>query len=126
MPKRQDIRQLGRTGENLAAKFLQKKGFRILERNFHAHGGEIDIVAVEGNFLVFVEVKTAYGAEAAPPVFRVTPQKQRRLGKAAQAYCVTRDVHEHDIRFDVVTVQFVHGKPVIEHIENAFWLEPDW
>jgi putative endonuclease len=119
---RQNVQGLGRTGEKLAARFLEKKGFKILEHNFRARQGEIDLIAEDGEFLVFVEVKSSYRTDAESPVFRVDTRKQARLAKAAEVYLVKHEIDdERSVRFDVVTVQFVKGKPHIEHIEDAFW-----
>ena len=124
---RQNVQGLGQTGEKLAARFLEKKGWKILERNFRTRRGEIDLIAEDGQFLVFVEVKTSYAADADPPVFRVDACKQARIGKAAEVYVVLRNIgDDQPVRFDVVTVRFVKGKPHLEHIENAFWLKPRW
>ncbi len=122
----QNVYRLGQTGEKLAGLFLEKKGLKIIERNFRIRGGEIDLVARDGNFLVFVEVKTSYNSTGESPVFRVNNRKQARLVKAAEAYLVKRNIGENQaVRFDVVTVEFMRGKPHVEHIENAFWAEPE-
>ncbi|NOY76999.1 MAG: YraN family protein [Calditrichaeota bacterium] len=115
---------LGKTGEHLAERFLQKKGYRILEKNFRSRHGEIDLIAEKDEFLVFVEVKTRYVIDEEDPIFRVDKKKQRHLGSAANAYLASHNTPHSSVRFDVVTVQFEKGKPVFRHYEDAFWLEP--
>ncbi|HDI52242.1 YraN family protein [candidate division KSB1 bacterium 4484_219] len=117
--------QLGRKGERLAADFLQKKGYQIVERNYRGYRGEIDIIAQDGNYLVFVEVKTGRSQRFGDPIWRVDRRKQRQLGKVALAYFQEKDLQEQDCRFDVITVTFTDGTPQITHIENAFWLEDE-
>ena len=115
--------KLGKTGENLAAQFLQRKGYQILERNYRKYRGEIDLIARDGNCLVFVEVKTARSREFGHPVLKVDRRKREQLGKIAMAYYQEHELEDQESRFDVVTVVFRGGKAEIEHFENAFWLE---
>lgn len=107
----------GKLGEEKAARYLQNKGWRILERNFSAPGGEIDIIAQDKKTLVFAEVKTraykAYGG----PLAAVTPAKQKRLASTAAAYIKEKGLKFDSIRFDVLCVL----PQEIEHIENAFY-----
>ena len=102
---------LGRTGERLAAQSLERQGYRILEHNFRCRHGEIDLVAEDGQDLVFVEVKTRRGTVFGRPEEAVTLRKQRKLLEIATYYL---DLHSHidrAWRIDVVAVQFsMHGK----------------
>ncbi|HHM23488.1 MAG TPA: YraN family protein [Bacteroidetes bacterium] len=119
-----DYRQkLGRKGEELAAEFLQRQGYRILERNYRRYRGEIDLIARDGNCLVFVEVKTVRGQRFGHPILKVDRRKREQLGRIALAYFQEHELFDQESRFDVVTVQFLGGEPVIEHWKNAFWLE---
>ena len=105
MARRKDI--LGRRGENEAARALAAAGYRILERNWRAKtpgGGELDIVALDGDVLVFVEVKTRTSEEEGHPFEAITSSKRRRIARAAQAYMAENEVEERDCRFDVVGV----------------------
>lgn len=115
-------KDLGTRGEDLAAAFLQKKGIQILERNYRYGHGEIDIVAREGETLVFVEVKTAATDEYGPPEGWVDARKQRQIGKIAEAYLQEHKRIDVDCRFDVIAVDATknHG---IHHIQNAFWIK---
>jgi putative endonuclease len=113
---------LGQEGEDRAARYLVKQGYKILERNFSTAAGEIDLIALHEGTVVFVEVKTrttdAYGA----PELAVTPQKQRRMVKAALSYINRRKFHQVPCRFDVVAISAVSEKE-IELIQNAFEMD---
>ena len=115
--------KLGKHGEELAEKFLSQKGYEILEKNYRKYRGEIDIIAKDQDYLVFVEVKTARSDRFGPPIFRVDARKKKQLGKIAMAYYQEKELFDQDSRFDVVTVTFSGDQTNIEHIENAFWLE---
>src|SRR5437764_1279455 len=95
---------LGAAGEAAAAAELSRRGYRILARNFRCRGGEADIVAEEGEVLVFVEVKTRSGLHHGLPREAVGWTKQQRLGVAAERYCYDNSLEERPIRFDVVEV----------------------
>lgn len=97
-------KELGEIAEDHAARYLRSKGYRVLERNYLAHGGEVDIVAEQGDALVFVEVKSRSSAEHASPRESVTPGKQRRIVKAASTYLASVQGRERLTRFDVVEV----------------------
>lgn len=114
-------RSLGENAEEMAARFLKKRGYRILDRNLQLRLGEIDILARQGDMLVIVEVKSAgVDSDFGPPVLRVNGRKQRKLRLLAQELLQRHRFHETDIRFDVVSVDLRSGEPVIELIENAF------
>ena len=102
---RPDARQrLGRRGEEMAARRLQAEGYRILARNYRCHFGEVDLVAEEGDCLVFVEVRTRRGDEWGTPEESVTKAKQARLLKVAQSYLDEHEAWDVDWRIDVVAV----------------------
>ncbi len=113
---------LGRRGETAAAKFLKQLGYRILERGYDSPLGEIDIVAIDGRTVVFVEVKTRSSTDSGHPADAVDATKQRRMTQAALAYLKAHNLLQTPARFDVVAVMWrdVHEPPVIEHIQNAF------
>ena len=115
--------ELGKLGEELAAQFLTDKGYEILERNWRNKHKEIDIVAKDGNELVIVEVKTRQSDEHGNPDIAVTYQKQTRLIYAANAYIFSHNL-DINTRFDIISIVFDDGKPIIEHIEDAFL--PHW
>ena len=109
----------GKLGEELAVDYLTGKGYEILERNWRNVHKEIDIIAKEGKFLVIVEVKTRQTDEYGEPDVAVTRKKQRMLIAAANAY-ITRKGLDMETRFDIISIVFRDGEPVIEHIEDAF------
>ncbi len=115
-------KQLGNHGENLAVLHLEKNNYQILERNFRAGRGEIDIIAQQNNILVFVEVKTKKHGNFGDPITWVTKNKQRQIGRVAQAYLINNNINDLDCRFDVITLTWVDKNWQIDHIENAFWL----
>ena len=109
----------GKLGEELAVDYLTGKGYEILERNWRNIHKEIDIIAKDGKFLVIVEVKTRQTDEYGEPDVAVTRKKQRMLIAAANAY-ITRKGLDMETRFDIISIIFRDGEPVIEHIEDAF------
>jgi putative endonuclease len=113
---------LGQLGERAAARFLRKKGYIIIACGHRDHFGEIDIIAVDGRTVVFVEVKTRSSQDAGHPGEAVDQDKQRRLTRAASAYRKRHDLMENAARFDIVAITWPQGKgkPLIEHIVNAF------
>jgi len=116
--------ELGKKGEELAEEYLRSKGYEIIEKNYRRYRGEIDLIAKDEDYLIFVEVKTTRSNNFGPPIYRVDQKKKRQLGKIAMAYYQEHDLFDQDSRFDVVTVTFSREKPEINHIINAFWLEP--
>jgi putative endonuclease len=113
---------LGRRGENAAARYLQRLGYVIVARGQRAAIGEIDLVAVDGRTVVFVEVKTRTTQDAGHPSDAVDDAKQRRLTRLALSYLQRHDLLECRSRFDVVAVTWgdANQRPLIEHYANAF------
>ncbi len=107
----------GALGEEQAARYLRQKGWAILERNFSAPGGEIDIIAQDKKTLVFVEVKTRAYSAYGGPLAAVTPAKQKKIAQTATAYLKEKGLKFDSIRFDVLCV-LPQG---IEHVPNAFF-----
>ena len=117
-----ETKTLGNFGEEQAARFLRRRGYRIVERNFRCRQGEIDLIAEGRGFLVFVEVKLRKDERFAEAREFVTVAKQRRILAAAQLW-LTQHETDRQPRFDVVEVYAPQGEkgPVrIEHIEDAF------
>lgn len=123
----------GRAGELAAARYLRRRGYRIVDRNFRTRFGELDLVVQKRGTLVFCEVKArvwASGASRAPPTFHpfdsVGPQKQARLRRLASSWLAARPGTlgraPLDVRFDVIGVRLGRGGRVlgIEHLANAF------
>ena len=115
-------RDFGRRGEDVAARFLRRLGYKIVARGDSAGPGELDLVAVDGRTVVFVEVKTRRSDEQGLPSEAVDSEKQRRLTRAALAYLKRHRLLEYPARFDVVAVTWPgdRRKPVVEHIPGAF------
>ncbi len=116
---------LGKRGEELAAAYLERVGYRIVERNCRLSVGELDIVAVERGTLVFVEVKTRRGVGFGSPLEAVTPRKQRQISRAAQEYLGRGHFPGKPSRFDVIAILLTPGDDSartakIELIRNAF------
>jgi putative endonuclease len=114
-------RRLGAFGERLAAAHLEAKGYRIRDRNYRCREGEIDIVAQDGETLVFVEVRTRRGDALGSPAESVTATKEARLVAAATAYVQGLPEPPADQRIDVVAVQLSPGGRLlaVDHIEGA-------
>lgn len=115
-------RAFGRRGEDLAAEFLRRRGYKILERNYRTRYAEIDLIAKHRGILVFVEVKSRRSSAYGHPKEALTPAKQRRISMAALAYLKQEHALDRPARFDVVAVQSKDGQPRIEVIANAFEL----
>ncbi len=114
--------QLGKEGEKLAREMLERKGYKILETNWRHGRDEIDIVAMDGDDLVFVEVKTRSSDLFGPPEEAVTERKESFLIRAAEAFIEAKDL-DFNSRFDIVSIILKDGKPEINHIEDAFYPE---
>jgi putative endonuclease len=112
--------ETGRTGEELAARTLQGKGYRILDRNVRTRYGEIDLVAQDGSCIVFVEVRTRRSKQMTPEE-SITRTKQRRVGALAVEYLKARGLADRDWRADVVAIELgADGKPTrLEHLISA-------
>jgi len=117
--------QLGRLGEDVAARYLQAKGYSIIERNFRCPLGEIDIIARQGGEMVFVEVKTRTTQDVARPGDSVTAAKQSRIAKVAEVYLLRKVKGEWRCRFDVVEVLLTpHGQVVQVDLAGGAFADP--
>jgi putative endonuclease len=106
---------VGKTGEDKACLFLSKKGFKILERNFLCRFGEIDIVAMDGNTIVFVEVKTRDTQTYGRAVESITKSKLKKITIAGGIYAQKHDLADLPQRIDVLVVE----RSQIDHLENV-------
>ena len=111
---------LGKTGEDLACAELECRGYAILARRYRRRGGEIDIVARDGQTVVFVEVKARDGRAFGEAAEAVTAFKRRRITRLALDYMTRYRLANRPCRFDVVSIHFDSGRPVIEVFNNAF------
>lgn len=112
--------RLGNEGERATADYLVAHGYHILERNFHCRGGEVDLIALDGSTLVFIEVKLRRTLERGAPIEAVTPLKQTRVRRAAQVYLSYSGRVFHRIRFDVVSVLRSGKDKQLTHLKAAF------
>ena len=112
--------KFGRWGESVAAKYLQARGYEILDRNVHNQYGEIDLVARHGEIMVFVEVKTRRSTQFGYPEASVTAKKQAHMMNAAQSYLQQHPDSDGNWRIDVIAVEARSNEPPeIVHFENA-------
>ncbi|PYR65531.1 MAG: YraN family protein [Acidobacteria bacterium] len=117
MDKRQ---ALGISGENLACAELGRRGYAILERRYRTRFGEIDIIARDGQTIVFVEVKARLTGDFGGAAAAVTGWKQRRIAEMAVDYLSRHRLHECPCRFDVVAIDFDQAEPRVTVYSNAF------
>ena len=115
--------QLGAAGERAAERFLRRRGYTIVERNYRCPLGEVDLVALDGRTVVFVEVKTRRQAGGGAAYDAVDPRKQRQIVRVAEYYLAARRLHDRDVRFDVVGVCPESGGLTCELLQDAF--DPD-
>ncbi len=111
--------RLGREGEEIAIKFLKKNGYKIIEQNYKVPLGEIDIIAKDGDTLVFIEVKARESLEFGRPFEAVNYTKMKKITKAALSY-IKKFKETPPCRFDVLSVYFKDKRPEIELIRDAF------
>ena len=112
--------ELGRRGEALAEELLCARGYTIVERNFRCRAGEVDLVALDGRTVVFVEVRSRRGETMGTPCESVDARKQARLTLVARHFLAAHRLAESDVRFDVVGVRFDREPPALEHVRGAF------
>jgi putative endonuclease len=111
---------LGKQGEDAAEAFLSAFGYDIIERNYQHSRGEIDIIARDGEYTVFVEVKCRTNERFGAPEYAITPNKQSQLRRVAAGYMYEHGFAELACRFDVIIVEFRSGKAECRHIPNGF------
>ena len=121
-------KSLGQRGEAAAARHLRRQGCKIVARGSRLRPGELDLVAVEGRTVVFVEVKTRQSGDAGHPSEAVDAAKQRRLTRLAATFLKRHGLLEYPARFDVIAVTWPEGRrrPTIEHFKNAFEAVGRW
>lgn len=117
-------RLFGDRGERLAVRHLKKSGLKIVARNYRNRFGEIDIIALDGQTIVFVEVKTRKSNAAGSPLEAVGESKQSKVIQVAQAYLKERRLFEYSVRFDVIGIVWneaeKESKPELTHVRHAF------
>ena len=116
-----NLRKEGASAEEIAENYLAEQGFTIVKKNFHfGKAGEIDIIAREGNVLVFVEVKSRRSTLYGSPESAITFKKQQALRRAAEGYLYVRNITNTECRFDVVAIEWRGEQMEIRHLRNAF------
>ncbi len=110
--------EIGKLGENLATKYLEQQGYKVIERNFECKQGEIDIVAIDKNEIVFIEVKTRTNLKYGKPIEAVDKNKQKHLTKAVRYYLYSRHLENEFVRIDVIEVYLYDHKYRINHIKQ--------
>lgn len=119
--EKKNKRKTGSIGEEIACEFITKLGYKIVERNYHFGHGEIDIIAKDGETLVFIEVKYRKNLEFGPPELAITKGKQKQIIKTASAYLWENEIKDQSSRIDVIAILHLPDqKPKINHIINAF------
>ena len=123
--KKTDLRKtLGETAENMAVRLLNRRGLAVVDRNFRAKRGEVDIVCVDGDTLVFVEVRSSTTRYLKSPALTVTPRKQARIIAGANGYISAKRPQWDNCRFDVIAVHFESTGVQLEWIRDAFRPQP--
>ncbi|MFH0931751.1 MAG: YraN family protein [Candidatus Zixiibacteriota bacterium] len=115
--------QKGRSGEKKAVEYLKSKGFEILFTNYRYGHKEIDIIARDKNYIVFIEVKAGQSKSFGPPQGWVNLKKQKKIVEVATAFLQKHQFPGCDFRFDVIAIDRSSGKEMVEHIQNAFTLD---
>lgn len=113
---RQNNREVGTNYEKTAGKYLEEQGYRVLEYNFRCRTGEVDIIAQDGEYLVFCEVKYRENDKKGHPFEAVSPSKQRKISKCAMYYLSKKQLCDVPCRFDVVGIL---GEEILL-LKNAF------
>ena len=117
------MQKLGPLGEKVGAKYLKRLGYRILQRNYRCSIGEIDLIAADGDTLVFVEVKTRSNSTAADPEAAVNFYKRRKITGVAKTFIAQMRAENLPARFDVLSIIISdqpRSRPEIEHFVDAF------
>jgi putative endonuclease len=111
---------LGKTGEDLACEELERRGYAIIARRYRRRGGELDIIARDGRTMVFVEVKARDGRAFGEACEAITANKRRTITRLALEYLMRHRLTQCACRFDVVSIHFEAGAPVIDVFQGAF------
>lgn len=113
-------KQKGDIGENIATDYLEKRNFKIIEKQYRKRFGEIDIIASDNNTIVFIEVKLRKSSALGHPLESITKSKIEKIYKVADSYLRENELIDSLIRFDVVSILLENNLYTVEHIKNAF------
>ncbi|MBO5413709.1 MAG: YraN family protein [Clostridia bacterium] len=111
--------KVGRFGEDEAVKYLKQKGYKILERNFSCKRGEIDIIALDKDEIVFIEIKARISLKYGLPSEAVTKNKLKHIYKTAEYYLYTRNLLNENTRIDVIEVYIKNKQVIINHLKQV-------
>jgi putative endonuclease len=114
-------KELGKSGENRAVTFLEQKGLSIISRNYRTTDGEIDIIAQDGDTIVFVEVKTRRSLSFGVPEAGVDFRKQKQIKKVAQQFISHYQLFDRNCRYDILALLYEGTAVEIKYIQNAFY-----
>ena len=110
---------IGKYGEDVAIRFLEQKGYKIIERNFSCRQGELDIIARNNEYIVFIEVKTRSNFLYGTPIEAVGKNKQKHIFRVAKYYLHIHRLENHFVRFDVIEVFIDRGIAKVNHIKQV-------
>jgi len=110
----------GKIGEEICARYLKNKGYKILQRNYRCQIGEVDIIAFYKKAYIFVEVKTRTSKKFGLPFESVDKRKQRKVKNVALFYLKNQNIKDFNCRFDVFSVIMENNDFTVDHIKNAF------
>ena len=114
-------KSIGDEGEKIAENFLIEKGYNIIAKNFHlGKEGEIDIIAIENDILVFIEVKTRTNHNFGNPILSISEKKKRLISFTANGYMLKNNIANKQCRIDIIAIDMIVKPPEIIHLENAF------
>ena len=111
---------LGRSGEDLAVEYLKRQDYEILGTNFRFDRAEVDVIAKDGDVLVFVEVKARRSRSYGDPEEAVTRKKEDQIRRVAEGYLYEHNIEEVSCRFDVVAITYIEGRADVRLIRDAF------
>lgn len=111
---------LGKWGETVAASYLKRNGYEILEQNFSCRLGELDLIAQKEKVICFVEVKTRRNINFGQPCEAVTKKKQNHIHKTIQYYLMKKNSVNSDLRIDIIEILVLKNRVYLRHIPNAF------
>ena len=117
-------RERGQQGEREAEQFLSAQRYAIIAKNYRSPFGEIDLIALDRQTVVFVEVRTHTGPAFGDPLASVNARKQRQIAKTALHYLSCHRLHDHEARFDVIGIRWQGERPQLTHVKGAFDLPP--
>lgn len=111
--------KIGKFGEDEAVKYLKQKGYKISDRNFSCKRGEIDIIALDKNEIVFIEIKARISLKYGLPSEAVTKNKLKHIYKTAEYYLYTRNLLNENTRIDVIEVYIKNNQVIINHLKQV-------